>query len=128
MDYSPPVRGDSPGNDAGVGCHFPLHSEGRGIHNTPSLQTGSFLSWAQGAYPQPETAPPENTCRGKRTGSQGLHLYHPELRDGVKAARGQGEHLDLDRGQRSLLLATVTTPWTPGPGGCLSGGAQLWLA
>ena len=26
-----------------------------------------------------------------------------------------------------LFLATVTTPWTPGPGGCLSGGARLWL-
>ena len=46
--------------------------------------------------------PPENTCRGKRNGSQGLHLDHPELRDGVKAARGQEEHLDLDRGQWSV--------------------------
>ena len=78
--------------------------------------------------PSRKWPPPENTCRGKRTGSQGLHLYHPELRDGVRAARRQGEHLELDRGQRSLLLATVATPWTPGPGGCLFGGAQLRLA
>ena len=71
-------------------------------------------------------APQENTCRGKRNGSQGLHLDHPELHDGVKAARGQEEHLIWTDGS-GLFLATVTAPWTPDPGGCLSGGARLWL-
>ena len=86
MDCSSPLCGHSPGKDAGVGCHFILKNEGYRIHNN-TLSTDRLLSLMGSRCPAPaENAPPENTCRRKRNGSQGPQLYHPPLRDEIKVA------------------------------------------